>query len=178
MPLLKLHGSLNWSATPGSPEIRVLPIERIFQNQPRPKSSSSNKTSEHRRLWVKNLLRLAAPTDPVPPGPAIVPPSWNKTQYHAQFERVWKRAAKELSDAEEIFVIGYSYPESDPFFHSLMALGTEGESLIRKFVVVDPSPKVGQRFEALVGEDVKGSFEYVPSTFENWVQDNVGKRHS
>ncbi len=170
MPLLKLHGSLNWSSIPGSSQIHVLTLDRIFQNQPRPRSSSPNKASEHRRLHVKNLLRLAAPTEPVPPGPAIVPPSWNKTQYHSQFESVWKRAAKELSEAEEIFVIGYSYPESDPFFHSLMALGTEGESLVRKFVVVDPSAKVGQRFEALVGEDVKGSFEHLPITFEEWVQ--------
>ena len=40
--------------------------------------------------------------------PMIVPPTWNKSQYHAALSRVWSLAAQELTEAEDIYVIGYS----------------------------------------------------------------------
>jgi hypothetical protein len=37
---------------------------------------------------------------------------------------VWRTAAQHLSEAEHIFIIGYSLPETDQFFRYLYGLGT------------------------------------------------------
>jgi hypothetical protein len=62
--------------------------------------------------------------------PVIVPPTWNKTQYHKEIGGVWTEAAKHLSEAENIFIIGYSLPDTDQFFRYLYSLGTVGDTLI------------------------------------------------
>jgi hypothetical protein len=70
----------------------------------------------------------------------IVPPSWNKTEYADSVGHIWQEAARQLSDAENIFVCGYSLPETDVFFKHLFALGSVGRSLIRRFWVINPDP--------------------------------------
>jgi hypothetical protein len=45
-------------------------------------------------------------------------------------DRSVEQAAKELEEAEEIIVIGYSPPVTDLFFRNLVGLGTVG----RKFI--------------------------------------------
>ena len=42
-----------------------------------------------------------------------------------------------LSEAENIFVCGYSLPATDAFFHLLFALGSVGNTRLRNFVVFD-----------------------------------------
>ena len=54
----------------------------------------------------------------------IVPPTWNKTEYHSNLSHVWHEAAVELGSARNIYVFGYSLPETDSFFRYLFALGT------------------------------------------------------
>ena len=71
----------------------------------------------------------------VEPQPVIVPPAWNKADYHHTLSKVWSRSASELEEAEYIFVIGYSLPPTDAFFKLLYALGTVGSTPIRKIVV-------------------------------------------
>ena len=75
--------------------------------------------------------------------PDVVPPTWNKSQYHGELESVWKAAARGLSTAENIIVCGYSLPESDQFFRYLYALGTVGELRLKNLGVFDPNEEVG-----------------------------------
>ena len=63
---------------------------------------------------------------------AFTGPYVNKSHYHNSLESVWKAAASELASAENIFVSGYSLPESDHFFGSLYALGTVGDLRLKK----------------------------------------------
>jgi hypothetical protein len=102
-------------------------------------------------------------------GQYVVPPTWNKSQYHVKLERVWKAAATELATAENIFVCGYSLPPSDQFFRYLYALGTVGDLRLKKFWVYDPDPTgaVRQRFEMLLGQAVMPRFEFFPLKFED-----------
>ena len=74
--------------------------------------------------------------------PVIVPPTWNKTQYHHEIAAVWQNTARHLSEAENIFVVGYSLPERDQFFRYLFALGTVGDALVRRFWVFDPDQTI------------------------------------
>lgn len=166
--LFKLHGSLNWT-TCSCGEIFPVPWEHFHGLRP------------HRLDETTGYLPV---TDRLPGAshscgrqdtsnePAIVPPSWNKTQYQKGFARVWSRAAAELAAAENIVVIGYSLPESDAFFHDLFRLGLSGPTRVRRFVVIDPSRDAHERFQALLGPELRVRFEPLDSTFEGYVDPN------
>jgi len=80
---------------------------------------------------------------------------------------VWSRAAKELGNAENILVIGYSYPRSDAFFHFLYALGTVGSDPLKRFWVYNPDEtgEVEKRFRDLLGPAAGGRFRYLSFRF-------------
>lgn len=78
---------------------------------------------------------------------------------------MWRRAAKEMSGAENIVVIGYSLPPTDQFFQYLFALGCVGQRLLRRFIVCDPDPAVEGRFRELLAPAAKEGFEYFPGVF-------------
>lgn len=106
----------------------------------------------------------------------IVPPTWNKTQYHSKIETVWKRAARELSDAENIFIVGYSHPAADAFFRYLYALGSQGKTAIKRFWVFDPDPAVEERYrERLIGAGVRSRFQFFQKTFKDALADIRGE---
>jgi hypothetical protein len=78
---------------------------------------------------------------------------------------VWQQAARQLSDAENIIVSGYSVPETDAFFKYLFALGAVGNSLIRRFWVFDPDERVEERFRKLLGVAPNSKFQRWPEGF-------------
>src|SRR5260370_12045892 len=80
------------------------------------------------------------------PEPVIVPPTWNKGRYHGAIESVWRRAAKELSEAETVIIIGYSLPTTDQFFHYLFGLGCVGGHLLRRVILCNPDVEGAARF--------------------------------
>jgi hypothetical protein len=99
--------------------------------------------------------------------PVIVPPTWNKTQAQQGLSAVWARAGEELSDAEYIFVSGYSLTETDLFFRYLFAIGAVGKGRIKRFWVFDPDETnlVRHRFEKLVGQAALPRFDRKNLTF-------------
>ena len=50
----------------------------------------------------------------------IVPPTWNKSD--PQIRKLWDIAYKEIMTAKRIVVLGYSFPETDIYVKSLLAL--------------------------------------------------------
>ena len=100
--------------------------------------------------------------------PVIVPPSWNKADYHAALSDVWASAAKHLSEAEQIFVIGYSLPETDSFFRHLYALGSVGNTPLRRIEVFNPdaSGTIDRRFQGLLGPGAAARYQYHAKTFQ------------
>src|ERR1051326_1295245 len=158
--VLKLHGSLNWGRCSACEKLVAWPLAKYFQN----------------RLWLpgttSRLLEISQRTRDFQhcnsgafTGPYVVPPTWNKGQYHNSLESVWKAAASELASAENIFVSGYSLPESDHFFRYLYALGTIGELRVKRFWVFDPDSKVEQRFRSLLGQAVLPNFHFFAGNF-------------
>jgi hypothetical protein len=97
----------------------------------------------------------------------IVPPVWNKTHYHHSLAAVWRNAAQHLSEAQNIFVIGYSLPDSDQFFRYLYALGTVGSTRLRRFGVFDPdlTGQVYNHYNTLLSGMAKDRFRFEPQTF-------------
>ena len=160
-PLLKLHGSINWGL---SEDNRIVPFsvgeanfilfgdeKHVFYNLG---SSLNHKTAGDKPL-----------TGP----PVIVPPTWNKNSYHGQLSNVWSRAAYEFAAAENIFIIGYSLPETDSFFRYLYALGSESRARLRNFIVInkDSSGTVEGRFKQLIGRGIESRFRYIATTFDD-----------
>ena len=167
IPLLKLHGSLNWARCSKCDAVRPWSLNEFF-------STHNWRTYE---LTPNTPLKLALvdhiPTvmkhcdQDMPADPMIVPPTWNKTQHHRVIAKVWQSAAQHLSEAENIFVIGYSLPESDQFFRYLFAIGTAGGPPLKKFWVFNPddSGEVKRRYEDLLGQAARKRFEYSPFIF-------------
>jgi hypothetical protein len=162
VPLLKLHGSLNWCECKKCNTIAPFDLSKIKRDR----------VAEERYtlLPISQYFQHNSHCDSkLTPPPVLIPPSWNKTDYHGQLAAVWRRAAIELQSAENIFVIGFSLPETDSFFRYLYALGSDGPTRIKKFWVFDPdsSGSVKARYEKLIGQMVAARFKYHQCTFED-----------
>ncbi len=168
---LKLHGSINWGACNRCN--KIIPF---------------NVGDAHFDLWTDtphvyfNLgskLNTRPHCDQALDGtPVIVPPTWDKTTYHSQLRSVWQQASKVLALAENIFVIGYSLPESDLFFRYLFALGSESQTRIKRFWVIDPDPQgeVERRFRSLIGRGIENRVRFFRQTFRDAVDGTALKQ--
>jgi hypothetical protein len=166
--LLKLHGSLNWTACNVCRTVRPVTLDQVFQLEGKRRFRAEKHRLPLRSSRCLSNLGSHCTASPLDGEPALVPPSWNKTQYHESFSNVWRHAARELSEAQDVRVIGYSLPESDAFFRDLLALGLAGSARLRSFTVVDPSEQVAKRFRELLGPDAKGRFHHEPVRFEEY----------
>ncbi|MHB8092438.1 MAG: hypothetical protein ACYDH8_12720 [Syntrophales bacterium] len=169
VPLLKLHGSLNWATEKGCQKIRLLHLESYFQHYQAggfgdERSNTSVPIGSQLVEYFANNNSIDVETEPV-----IVPPTWNKADYHSALSDVWAAAAKHLSEAEQIFILGYSLPETDSFFRHLYALGCVGSAPLRRIAVFNPddSGTTDRRFKALLGPGAIARYEYHTMTFEN-----------
>ena len=179
--LMKLHGSLNWARCSKCGEIIPWNFHDFFQKYhlhylEEPKFTYLDLAS---RLKSSGLEHCG---ENVKPFPVIVPPTWNKTEYHQGLSQVWSRAALELSDAENIFVSGYSLTESDSFFRYLFALGSVGRTRIKRFWVFDPDKEniVRPRFERLIGQGTRDRFWFEKQPFSeaiNRIYEEFSNKH-
>jgi hypothetical protein len=161
IPLLKLHGSMNWARheTTGT----IIPW------------SIRDYRAKYQARWPADNKELQAPVceqmyealkgEGMAELPVLVPPLVNKGDEQRQLWKVWQRAARELSTATHIAVIGYSLPETDQFFRHLFALGTEGPNPFRKVLVFNPDKAVEQRFKTMLGDGALARFEFYDFTF-------------
>jgi NAD-dependent SIR2 family protein deacetylase len=160
VPLMKLHGSVNWFRCKCG-TIAPWGLQAFLKSFNWDRALLTDKVEWVDGLdlapHVKHFEHCAG--QPCEPDPIIVPPTWNKSEYH-QVANVWKHAAHHLSDAENIIVIGYSLPESDQFFRFLFALGTIGDGRPQRFWIIDPDPggAVETRFRALLGQAFESRF--------------------
>jgi len=85
---------------------------------------------------------------------------------------VWKRAAHELREAENIYVVGFSLQATDEFFRYLYSLGSVSDTLLRRFWVIDPDQTgaVEKRFRALLGPGAEQRFAFHKETFGSFIR--------
>lgn len=86
--LLKLHGSINW----------LYSADQSFSGQP--------------IYWVFKAEEIKEHDDL---NPVIIPPVMDKSKFylHSGLKRQWRLAKEALANAQEIYFIGYSLPETD-----------------------------------------------------------------
>jgi NAD-dependent SIR2 family protein deacetylase len=127
--LLKLHGSINWGICRDCNR-----LHHLFYNQYLVKNLPEN---------ICTQCRKAIPTF------LIVPPTWNKGTEEEFIHNVWKAALKELMEAGRIFIIGYSFPETDQFFKYMLGLALAYNNDLSEIYIVNPDESVWTRFEKL-----------------------------
>ena len=175
IPYLKLHGSGNWVLCQQCKIPQVLPLGDFFGRLRYGWNLhflDDSKPEHTVRLNIEEALAKLQHCDQACAAEAlIVPPTWNKSQYHEVIENVWRRAAKEMSEAENIVVIGYSLPKTDLFFHYLYSLGCVGGRLLRRFLVYDPKSDVERNFRELLAPGVQDGFEFLRGTFSGSLPD-------
>lgn len=165
--MLKLHGSLNWAIEKQSQKIHPIHFSSYFEHYNHFDHDAGDSTVY---LPIGSQFSLYfdrySPPIVVEPEPVIVPPSWNKADYHSALSDVWAAAAKHLSEAEQIFILGYSLPETDSFFRHLYALGCVGNKPLRRIAVYNPDEATNNRFKALLGPGAIARYEFHPMTFQ------------
>jgi hypothetical protein len=120
--LLKLHGSINW------------------------RTDGSGKTTALCHQKLHPLLKLPGNQDE---SLTLIPPSWDKAASTKATREIWMRAVKELSEARQIAIIGYSLPVSDVFFKHLLAISLGRNEVLSVIAVINPSEEVEERYESL-----------------------------
>jgi hypothetical protein len=166
--IAKLHGSLNWwvcSNTECRGQVQQLSVAAYLQQR----KSIDMKDLKRRAvsLAVSDYLPRTHSCGAETMAPYIVPPTWSKAEHHERIDIVWRRAAHMLSEAENIVVMGYSWPSSDEFFHQLFALGSVGDAFLRRFWVFDPNPEIEHRYREMLGPQATDPdvFQFAPLTF-------------
>lgn len=163
--LYKLHGSTNWSygglAAPVSDRVVITHEVRRWPKPETVIALERPARGRHRPLY-----------DDVEP--MIVPPTGTKGPYYGNLSlrAQWRRAFAALAAADELLIIGYSFPASDLVTRHL--LSTSG--FAGKITVVDRSSAAAEAVETLTrwsefqtytGDDAIGS--YVAETCGNVV---------
>jgi len=105
--IYKLHGSINWFKYKGERKADVdnicigIPITDTFIDRHETYLSFKDNESS-----IKAMFEAV---------PEIVPMTYNKSVYLEKplYEIIWNRAYKALKAADEIYFIGYSFPETD-----------------------------------------------------------------
>jgi hypothetical protein len=129
LKLLKMHGSVNWLLCQRCDVLWAFAPERA-------------KVPEVPGALCPSCKQLGLST-------LIVPPTWNKGIEAKFILPVWKHVLAELTSAGRIFIIGYSFPESDQFFKYLLGLALSKNTSLTEIHVVSDSLKIRERFEAL-----------------------------
>jgi len=166
IPLLKLHGSLNWAIRKDNNEILTLNMREYFQkhsiNHPMV-AECKVPIASHLSEYYKKYENIDVEDEPV-----IIPPSWNKLEYQKMIKSIWGKAASALERAEYIFIIGYSMPETDSFFRLLYAIGTVGEVLLKKLIIIntDASDEIKDRFKDILGPSAISRLVFNINSFE------------
>jgi hypothetical protein len=164
VPLLKLHGSLNWVYCPELERVVPWTLDEHFSSYRW--DVWGDETQSVKLQMMPHLKQYKYEGHEVIPEPVLVPPTWNKAEYHQNLSEVWSRAARELTGAEDIFIIGYSLPETDSFFRYMYALGTVGGTPLKRLWVFNPDPTVEHRFGHMLGPGAACRFRFFPQTFE------------
>jgi hypothetical protein len=161
IPLLKLHGSLNWASRTTDNSIIPLRLQDYFKHYsvkfPRQLITVRVPIGSQLREYFSKHTKEQVNNEPF-----IVPPTWNKADHYSSINSVWARAARDLGEAEYIFIIGYSLPQTDTFFRLLYALGTVSNTPLKSIQVFNPdnSNEIRDRFESILGSGAQSRYEY------------------
>ncbi len=113
---LKLHGSTNWVECDSEDEVKlqVLDWDRF------------NPVGIHLDTYCKPFNNF------------IIIPSFVKMYEEMPLRMLWLYAHKSISEASEIYIIGYSFPKADILSRQLLLHASDS---VKRIIVIDPLPE-------------------------------------
>lgn len=156
VPLLKLHGSVNWGICPDCEQVTWTPCIR----GDRLKKFADQKRVRFRTKWVHDT-RCQYHAEDKPPSlqPLLVPPTWSKWIGDFTMRFIWRQAYSALRSCSHLIFIGFSLPDEDLHIRELLMAGL-AEKKERKVSVYDCC--LGQQAEGL------------KSRYRTLLQENIG----
>jgi hypothetical protein len=144
LKLLKIHGSTTWLRCPNSNYIytgigaSADPYELYVKERVSP--------------FINDNFSKQDGTDTAPPlEPYIITPTFTKVFNQPQIQNTWHNAYVELREATDIIFIGYSLPDSDYHFRTLLRRSIRDSTKIQ--VVLHKSDESSTVFEPVLDED-------------------------
>lgn len=132
VPLLKLHGSLNWLLCPQ--------CERLYVNW-------------NRKIALENH-NCRACSERITLQPSIILPTFQKTLDTFHYHHIWNQAGIELSEASKLVFIGYSFPLADFDFRALITRRLPTSSQVQVVLSSsDESNGTGKRYRDYFGPE-------------------------
>lgn len=101
-------------------------------------------------FYPENMPKGTADSQGIDSIPLIIPPVKHKNYslFGDLFSVLWNKAEDAISQADEIVIIGYSFPETDYQSDSLFRKAFVRRNSIPKIIIVNPDPKrVEERFK-------------------------------
>ena len=157
--LYKLHGSTTWYKS--TSETNFDPIYGLSHEQ---------FDNPRNQKFISDKRRF------------IVPPVYDKSSLlnHESIRNLWWQAKNNaLRQADNLYIIGYSLPETDAAMHILLWEGTRtdtpGKNGRKSLHVVDVDKTVGQRYAGKLGiyYDVDDFYAGSPDAFDTFVDEYV-----
>ena len=139
VPILKLHGSLNWVYTVRSGadpknSIRNPRGGLHCLDQPDVLTSRIGLSRSGGRQRTNDLVSL------------IVPPIYEKaSRYQKALQPAWDAARAALESADELVIFGYSFPDADFSARSMLRQSYHKNTKLRDVHVIDIDPSVGSK---------------------------------
>lgn len=124
VPVVKIHGSVNWFQF-GDKGVQAF-YEFGLHSGGQGKRSFSEDVLPFDR-FLAETIGMSGLGDVAPDrfSPVIVPPMLGKSSDLDVVTHQWKVAINELSTAREVWVVGYSFPETDAFMSRLLTEGMQ-----------------------------------------------------
>lgn len=152
--LLKLHGSIHWRANKSRTDLNIIPLTRILRYD--------NEYDNDGNIYLTVDEFFDKPEENMEDSPFVAPPSWNKMEYHNALNKIWIESANQLNEAENVFIIGFSLPETDLFIKNLLAYGLTNDKYLERIWLFDPDESVRDRFKNFLGYAPLNKFAFNP----------------
>lgn len=141
VPILKLHGSLNWYSGYNS----KVPSQRQFFRGDRAFRIANVASLPNWPIGVRTPARRNFYGYPI-----LVPPVPHKSSlFHDQVRDLWLSASSTLAAAEDLYIFGYSCPPSDQEAANLIRSTAGINSSMVRLTIIDPDTNVIRRFASL-----------------------------
>ncbi len=179
IPLFKLHGSLNWAQCPSCYKVYYF-FEKVYSRFYDEKSN------------IPKCKSCDNPNNQL--SPIIIPPTFSKLKNNiftatekdwrqGKFlNRIWSEAYNRIASSNEIYFIGYSFPQTDAQMRIFVSMALNANTSLQKIVIVS-NRKLGkekvdfeENYIPIIKRCVsKPKVEFIYDGFEGFCEDKQDK---
>lgn len=160
--LIKIHGSFDWYKCPNCKAIHNFKITNSY--------SVLHDENEYMKEYSEFFQKLACGICGTKFDHELVAPILGKNE-NLTARELWDGAFKTLIEAQEIIVIGYSFPDSDLSFKYLLQHALNWNRLNPKITVVDPTTNEAHwdKIKEVFGKSATTQLVQFKGTFEEYI---------